>query len=510
MSHSGYRVWFNVLCGLLVCTLTVDAGWAGTARRKSGRKSSGAAAAPAATVSAGARGDHAVKPEAPPAPAVPDGAIDPSVKGYYGPTEEAFNRRWDLDGVATANVLVNSRQLCPNGRGLQQNETAIVVSGDVVIVAYNDARGVNCPTQRAAIGWSYSLDGGQTFIDGGGLPSSQSLNNGDPWLGVSPDGTTFYLSGLWQGYQGLGFLRGFLIDDQIVWTDPVVIRQGGSMDKEAFVVDHNSGYIYLTYTNLGQGIRMTRSTDSGDTWSPPVTVATGSVQGSFPAVSNQGVIYVAYNIGYPVQNQQTAIARSLDGGQTFQRVAAFPFRYASPVPGLDRTPAFPQIAVDNSGGERDGWVYAVWHVYYPDNVFRPVMTHSEDGGETWSEPTLTHLDGADNRGHRWFPTIAVDIFGYVNTVFYDRRHNPDSNLTDVWLSQSYDGGYTFDERRLSDVTGNWTNVRRDPGFIYGGDYIRAVSYGFDIYAVWTDPRNGDPDIYFSRISSLAAAERRRK
>src|SRR5262249_37929447 len=155
------------------------------------------------------------------------------------------------------------------------------------------------------------------------------------------------------------------------------------------------------------------SYDGGDTWAPPVTVAAVSnAQGSFPAISNQGVIYVAHNIGYPAANQMTAVARSVDGGETFQRVATFPVRTGT-VPGLDRTPAFPQIAVDMSGGPRDGWAYVVWNALGPDNVHRPYMSHTEDGGATWIDPVVVNTPGADNAGHRWYPTVSVDDNGTV-------------------------------------------------------------------------------------------------
>lgn len=442
-----------------------------------------------------------------PSPVKEDGALDPSLPGHPRPEVLPRNEVVPLDIAVGPNVLTHSRQLCPNGRGLQQNETSVVAAGNIVIAAFNDARGP-CQTDRAAVGWGYSLDSGATWTDGGGLPSPRQLNNGDPWLGVSPDGQTFYLSGLYNFYQGIGFLRGYLDPDAgaIVWDSPVVISLGGSMDKEAFVVDPNDGTIYMSYTNLEAGIKLSRSTDQGTTWRPAVTVATGSVQGSFPAVDNYGNIYIAYNIGYPSANVQTSVARSTDGGATFQRVFNFPFR-TNTVPFLDRTPAFPQLAVDMSGGTRDGWVYVVWNGLDAGNVHRPYISHSEDGGETWSEPT--RISGDTASGHQWYPSVSVDDLGNVNVIYYDRRNNPGTGLTDVYLAQSTDGASTFIEVRVTDVSGQWQGVGRDPGFIYGGDYIRAISYGTDVYATWTDPRNGDPDVYFSRISGGAIAQRSR-
>lgn len=436
-------------------------------------------------------------------PKAVDGAADPKLPGKARPAVAPTYEPALLDIAVGDNVLVNSRDLCPDGRGLQQNETSIVVSGDVVIAAFNDARGP-CRQDHAAVGWGYSLDGGATWTDGGGLPSPRQLNNGDPWLGVSPDGRTFYLSGLYNGYSGLGFLRGHVEGKAVVWQEPVVIAfppTGAFMDKEAFVVDPNSGAIYLTYTDFlsPTGIKMTRSYDGGDTWADPVAISTGG-QGSFPAVDNQGNIYVAYNGG-----SQIRVARSTDGGDTFDPVAGFTVT-ARGVPSMDRSPSFPQVAVDMSGGPRDGWVYVVWQTPSPEGVLRPYISHSEDGGATWTLPIPMNTDDAN--AFHWWPSVSVDDNGNVNAIWLDRRLNPGTALTDVFFGQSTDGGYTFTDLRVTDVSGDWSRIGYDRGFTYAGDYIRAVSYGTDVYATWVDPRNGDPDIYFSRISGGAIALRR--
>ncbi|MBI1747044.1 MAG: exo-alpha-sialidase [Acidobacteria bacterium] len=433
------------------------------------------------------------------------GAHDPSVIGVSRPAKAPVYFVEPLDVAVGPNVLVNDRQLCPNGRGLQQNETSIAVAGDVVVVAFNDARGgqSGCPTLHAAIGWGYSLDGGATFTDGGTLPQSTHFNNGDPWLGVSPDGQTFYLSGLWDSYRGFGFYRGTATADDFVWQEPVVISFGSGLhDKEAFVVDPNSGTIYMSYTLLGSGggIKLTRSYDGGDTWASPVTIGTGG-QGSFPAVDNSGTLYVAYNAGSSVR-----VARSWDGGDTFQNVGNFSIRVQS-VTYMDRSPSFPQVAVDMSGGPRDGAVYVVWQSLSAQNVLRPYLTASTDNGDTWSAPVPVNDDTTS--AFHWWPSVSVDSNGNVNVIWLDRRLNPGTGLTDVYFGQSTDGGGAFLNVRVTDVSGNWQGVARDPGFCYVCDYIRAVSYGTDVYATWSDPRNGDPDIYFSRIDAAAMAARPR-
>jgi hypothetical protein len=441
----------------------------------------------------------------------PTGALDPSVRDNSAPRPvQPAAEKALLDRAISENVIAHSRELCPNGRGLQQNETAIAAAGNVVVVAFNDARGgpSACPDDHAASGWGYSLDGGATFTDGGALPHPRDFNNGDPWLGVSPDGQTFYFSGLWRGFAGFGFLRGRAIEGGFVWDEPVIISfpsTGAFMDKEAFVVDPNDGTIYLTYTDFRAptGIKLTRSRDGGDTWLDPVMVNPGG-QGSFPAVDNQGILYVAYNtagVSGPI-----GVSRSLDGGDTFERVVTFPVRWQG-VAFMDRSPAFPQLAVDVTRGTRDGWAYVVWHMLDEQNVLRPYISHSEDGGSNWTTPIPMDSD-VNTTAFHWWPSVSVDSTGNVNAIWLDRRLNPGTGLTDTFFAQSTDGGNTFTDVRMSDVSGNWQGIRYDGGFTFAGDYIRAVSVGTTVYAAWTDARNGDPDIYFARVDAAAMAGRK--
>jgi hypothetical protein len=435
-----------------------------------------------------------------------EGAIDPSIKDNLGPPPPQSLERAQLEAGVAGNVLVNSRELCPNGRGLQQSETSVVVSRNVVVAAFNDARGAPgaCPSIHAGVGWAYSVDGGASFTDGGGLPFPISFNNGDPWVGKSPDGNTFYLSGLWMGYGGLAFYRGSFIDGVLVWRDPVILSfpPGSSfMDKESFVVDPTSGFIYLTYTDFhdGQKIKVLRSLDGGDSWFDPVIVYPGGSQGSFGDVDSLGNLFVTFQSGSTMK-----VARSGNYGDDWQTVASFPYTTVG-ITFFDRSSDFPQLAIDRSGGARDGWVYVVWHSRSPQNVLRPYISHTEDFGESWSTPIPVNSD--DTTALHWWPSVSVDAAGNVNVVYMDRRLNPGTGLTDVFLSQSTDGGSTFTDTRITDVSSNFQGVRFDGGFCYTCDYIRAVSDGTKVYATWVDARNGDPDIYSAVIDTAAVAAR---
>ena len=432
------------------------------------------------------------------------GALDPTVKGNLGPATNEVRAGNKLDGAVGANVLVNDRTLCPNGRGLTQSEISMAAAGNVVVAAFNDSRGPCMPDQHAAIGWAFSFDNGDTWTDGGTLPMSRLMNNGDPWLGVSPDGQTFYLVGLYNGYAGFGFHRGTVTETGIDWQFVRVVSFPGTSvlhDKEAIAVNPITGRIHLTYTRFqgsASSIYATYSDDQGDTWTPQVPVYLGSSQGSFPALDNYGTLYVAFNGGGAIR-----VYRSFDSGDSFQPVTAFPVS-ATGVPFMDRSSDFPQIAVDTSGLDLDGFVYVVWHQSIAGNM-QAMISHSEDFGDTWTTPIPVNQD--DVVTYHWWPSVSVDANGTVNVIYLDRRNNPGTGLTDLFLSQSFDGGYTFFDTQVTDVTASWQGIRYDPGFTYAGDYLRGITQGTSLYAAWPDTRNGDPDIYFSRIDSASLAAR---
>jgi hypothetical protein len=360
------------------------------------------------------------------------------------------------------------------------------------------------PDNHATVGWAFSFDNGDTWTDGGGLPDNRQFNNGDPWLAVSPDGNTFYLSGLYNRYSGFGFLRGTVTETRIDWSlASVVSFESGGHDKEAIAVDPKTGRIHLTFTRSGtsNGITSTYSDDGGYTWSLLVTVYTGHLfQGSFPVLDGRGNFYVALQAPPNI-----LVYKSTDAGDSFQLAAGFGYS-ATAVQFMDRYSDFPQMAIDTSGGAFDGFVYVVW---YSDlgGYNRPMISHSEDGGATWTDPIPVNQD--DVVGAHWWPSVSVDSNGTVNVIYLDRRNNPTTGLTELYLSQSTDGGYTFSDTQVTDVTSSWEGIAHDSGFTWSGDYIRGVTQGTLLYATWADARNGDPDVYFSRIDAAAAARHSR-
>ncbi|MBI1747382.1 MAG: exo-alpha-sialidase [Acidobacteria bacterium] len=424
----------------------------------------------------------------------------------YVPAEEFSpdqNRRVILGPMVGENILVNDRQLC-GGRGNTQSETSIAANGDVIVVAWNESKGFYC-TNHSTVGWGYSLDGGATFTDGGTLPGGLSRwSNGDPALAIGPDGS-FYVSGISSNFNGMSISRGVAGPDGVAWNTPVeAVSRGGLIDKEWLAVDQATGRVYMAY-GRSQQIEVIHSDDQGATWNSttPARLGGGGI-GANPLIGPNGEVYVAWNIGWPSASQRIVMARSEDGGGTFTSPVTIANLCAFTVPGFSRgqVPAFPSVAIDLSGGPQNGRLYVAWHSSCPSGNGDAYLSSSDDQGQTWSEPIVVNDDGAT--ALQWSPSVSVDSSGNVNVVFYDRRENPGTGITNVYLAQSTDGGMTFlPNIRITDVASNWSSARSDisPNM---GDYLTAISVGTDVLVSWSDARDGDPDAYFTRISPTAS------
>lgn len=106
---------------------------------------------------------------------------------------------------------------------------------------------------------------------------------------------------------------------------------------------------------------------------------------------------------------------------------------------------FPMLAVDRSGGERRGRLYAVW-VEGSDPLDagspRVLLARSDDGGRSWSGPT--RVDRGPPTSLRSMPNVAVDAEGVVGVTWLDGRHRPErSDCPAVYFAASKDGGATF-------------------------------------------------------------------
>ena len=243
---------------------------------------------------------------------------DAPLEGFPSLADEGGEPR---GGGTGNNVFVNDPCMDPpppNRARTVQSETELAVlngrhsHGKKIVVGYNDSWGFYNNTQGLS-GYAYSIDGGRTFIDGGGLPPAvpgggpigtpgEDTYAGDPVVVVHNRTETFYYASIYltpNGFQTLAVNRGRFKrvpprpppyapesksntrcaghperngipdpptnQERIVWEPPVVAvseaELGGgpspdpaladALDKEWLYVDQRTGVLYLTYTRFG-------------------------------------------------------------------------------------------------------------------------------------------------------------------------------------------------------------------------------------------------------------------
>ena len=365
-----------------------------------------------------------------------------------------------------------------------QSETEIAVlnrpgsMGRKMVAGYNDSRGFSTNVGGLS-GFSFTTDGGHTWIDGDGLPpvGPNDQYYGDPVLVVHHGTETFYYASIYfsaNGYFTMSVNRGTFqnapaqtsesranfacladpsrtgtptsvgnLRERIIWDAPVEAvsppnlgpGNGDFLDKEWMYVDQRTGDLYVTYTRFpvagATTIEFVKSTDGGQTWSAPVVVNSAPFdrfnQASQPASTPDGRIIVTWfgrgtflsNVG----DGTIEASYSDDGGATWSPtiVVAHVNTQAEPR-GYNRGRFSilnaPFIAVDN--GQDDG-----------------VDTPAEAGKPGFGNVYITYFSGTTPGGP--YPT-------------YDRSG-------DIYVSRSTDGGETWDAPvKVNDDNGSTSHV----------------------------------------------------
>ena len=214
------------------------------------------------------------------------------------------------------------------------------------------------------------------------------------------------------------------------------------------------------------------STDEGRTWAPggdpmvePVTDC--GFYGEYGpyatlAFGKNGDLYVAFVASEFLQRARNDVprhvflARSSDGGRTFDTTRVFDSPDGNPDRGLNKGP---MVAVDPNAPER---VYVGWRqgIFAP-NAKEKLKTNvavSQDGGRTFGAP----VDLTDERGGD-YPGLAVDGDGTVHAVYWTRAFPPASSTAPgpprpIQYVQSADRGRTWSKGQVIDP-GNQSTPR---------------------------------------------------
>jgi hypothetical protein len=297
-----------------------------------------------------------------------------------------------------------------------------------------------------------AFDNNGNLFAGGIAFNRVNPQNGDVW--VASYASTPHPSGYPKDYlrtvvvgTGTPALNGIFEDKPELEVD----RTGGRFDGNVYICWSR----FVGFNGRTQ-ISFSRSTDSGQTFSHPILLSDGKdVQGCDIAIEHDGDVYVTWgtrNTPSAIDAQGLAIARSEDGGATFQRshqIATFT-RYfpsdgardcgdgASACPSrfvFFRVPLEPRITADPSGLLPG--IYATYNAVDPATVVPSSTSYSSAGansgfvgrsvvyvirslndGQTWSAPIP--VDPAGGRGHQYFSDVDA-LGGKLVAVWQDNR-----------------------------------------------------------------------------------------
>lgn len=359
----------------------------------------------------------------------------------------------------------------------------------------------------------FSTDFGVTW--GGSIQGAGGNNSGDPTTAISLSGR-HYVGYISSGYgQGVSYS-----DDGVNWTPVLADPGSGSdiLDKNHLWIDNSptspyEGNVYVAWTDFGgpndSRIELVYTNDGGLSYSNAVNISAAVNAGSHDQGVNiqtgpDGQVYAVWAIydSWPTDETALGFAKSLDGGATWLPAT----RIISNIRGIRnsgtgknmRVNSFPSMTVDISG---DGTIYVVWtNIGVPGTNVGPdtdiYMIKSSDEGETWSEPIRVNQSPAGQGHVHYFPWITCDPeTGALSVIFYDDR-NVGGNKCEVFCANSFDGGETWEDFRVSDVDFTPAPI---PGLAggYMGDYLGIAARGGRVYPVWTDNRTGVTMTYVS-------------
>lgn len=443
------------------------------------------------------------------------------------------------EASTTGNVQVNC--VSEDGTSPQntQSETSVAVSGQKVVVGFNDSL-VCCTPALNLTGYSASNDGGKSFTDMGTLPFRPNVQPiGDP--AVTSDGQgNFYFASLALGSDGVGAHSLISFYEMPKGSDtfqlvsvPVDVGSGQLFfaDKEYLAVGRDTSgqlHFYITWTFFSSSpaspIMLTQSTDGVHWTTTTVSASDACAQSSNPVPAGNAV-YVSWEQSVPAgcTNAQVTAADEMmataeTGTGKVSRISTIAAVQGSgdaivacnnaadlreviqTQPGHDvRNFEMPSTTIDPHGT-----LYAVWNDRPAgvggdaSNATRILLSFSLDGNKTWSTPQV--ISGAMTSGvmnDRFQPWITADGSG-LHAMWYKRVAGTtvdviQTDKEDLSFATAHSAPKPGTETKISSVTFPvvQTNPNQDPiiANCYMGDYNNIASNGTTRFVTWGDNRN---------------------
>ena len=412
-----------------------------------------------------------------------------------------------------ASVSYSSKDISTSGfrKNIRINDTAGVsepnikcspVNQNIIAVSAND---FSVNSERGCI--FVSEDGGLNWQTKR-IPLSLKFKKSafsDPWLDFDSFGNLFYTAVQFdlnnKEKEGIFIARS--TDNGNTWkTDFNFVDFNGKenihIDRTKIYIDKSSGRkntIYVSWNELkglNSLLMFSRSTDGGNSFSPPVTVEKDNVKYCSLTGDHNGSLYIAFL----KDENKISVKRSNDGGMNWSKKSFS----ADIIPAGIKDQN--QYVIKGKTGIRVNSEPSIEISCNNDLL----ITFSASGlNNDLSDIYFTKL--ADNSSHltaavkvnsdktnndQFFPSVTTDQTGTIIIMYQDSRNDANNIFTETFISYSNDNGQNFTDEKFT--TANFDPLSIAVGR-YIGDYNSCVMSGGNLIGVWTDGRNRNFDIY---------------
>ena len=392
----------------------------------------------------------------------------------------------DTCGVSEPKIICNPKN--PNILAVSANDFSDNAESGCVFISADG--GINWHTKRVPLSLKFKR-------------SAYS----DPWLEYDSYGNLYFtaiqLDIQNKGKEGIFIARS--TDDGTTWkTDFNFIDYNGKenihLDRPKIYIDKspdNNNSIYISWNEINgfeTYVMFSRSTDGGNTFTPPVTVEKHDIKYCSLTGDHNGNLYITY-----LKNEKRlSVKKSTDGGKIWEKEISY----------LDIVPSGikneNQYVIKNSD-KKGIRVNSEPSLSISENYDLMITFSASGKSNDLSDIYFTKLEKNSNiltipikvnsdvtNNDQFFPSVTSDKSGNIFIMYQDSRNDINNIITETYISYSNDGGLTFSDEKFSTADFDPLSIAVDR---YVSDYNSCVISDGNIVGVWTDGRNNNFDIY---------------
>ncbi len=353
------------------------------------------------------------------------------------------------------------------------------------------------------IGWATSTNGGETWTHGflpnatvNSTPPGKYLRNSDASIAYDARHKVWMVS--WLGIRNpstgpVDVLVSRSTDGGLTFGPPVVVTADQQFnDKNWTVCDDTAsspfyGHCYTEFDDASDlnRIQMSTSSDGGLTWGAPQTTPDHTcVIGGQPLVQPNGTVIVPIDDCFEAN---LLSIRSTDGGQTWQKPVLVAQLLFDLQPGNIRAPDLPSAEIDRSGR-----VYVVWYDCRFESACtagnNDLLLSTSDDGVHWSLPKRIPIAAVGSGTDFLLPGLGVDRstsgssahLGLVYYYFPSVNCSPSTCQLNVGFVSSINGGKSWSaaEQLAGPMTLTWSPLTTQ-GYMVGDYFSTSIVPGDD-------------------------------